>query len=96
MNIVIIAMVLSIFGGVIFLSPEEGPGALAMCVLTAAPTVLILARAPEQRTFLMRLFLIALTVRVILSMVIFVGHMEDFFGGDANTYDIFGQSLVAS
>ena len=96
MNIVIIAMVLSVFGGVVFLTPEEGPGALAMCVLTAAPTVLILARAPEQRTFLMRLFLIALTVRIILSMVIFVGHMEDFFGGDANTYDIFGQSLVAS
>jgi 4-amino-4-deoxy-L-arabinose transferase-like glycosyltransferase len=96
MNIVITAMVLSIFGGVIFLRPEEGPGALAMCALTAVPAIIILARAPEQRTFLMRLFLIALTVRIILSMVIFMGHLEEFFGGDANTYDIFGQSLVAA
>jgi len=96
MNIVITAMVLAIFGGVIFLRPEEGPGALAMCVLTAAPAIIILARTSEQRTFLMRLFLIALTVRIILSMVIFMGHMEEFFGGDANTYDIFGQSLVAA
>lgn len=96
MNIVIIVSILAIFGGVIFLRPEEGPGALAMCVLTSVPTIIVLARAPEHRTFLMRLFLIAVVVRIVLSMVIFVGHAEEFFGGDANTYDIFGQSLVAS
>jgi 4-amino-4-deoxy-L-arabinose transferase-like glycosyltransferase len=96
MNILIIALVLGIFGGVIFIRPEEGPGALALCALTAVPTVILLARAPENRTFLMRLFLIALVVRIMLAMVIFVGHMEEFFGGDANTYDIFGQSLVAA
>src|SRR5690349_21759221 len=96
MNTLIIAGILAIFGGVIFMRPEEGPGALAVCVLVSIPTVLILARAPEQRTFLMRLFLIAVVIRIILAMVIFVGHMEEFFGGDANTYDIFGQSLVAS
>jgi len=96
MNILIIAAVLATFGGVVFFRPEEGPGALAMCVLVAAPTVIVLARTPENRTFLMRLFLVALMVRIVLSMVIFMGHMEEFFGGDANTYDIFGQSLVAS
>ena len=31
---------------------------------------------------------------MMLAVVIYVGHMEEFFGGDANTYDIFGQSLV--
>jgi 4-amino-4-deoxy-L-arabinose transferase-like glycosyltransferase len=96
MNILIIASILGIFGGVIFLRPEEGPGALAVCVLMSVPTIIVLARSPEQRTFLMRLFLIAIVIRIVLAMVIFVGHMEEFFGGDANTYDIFGQSLVAS
>jgi 4-amino-4-deoxy-L-arabinose transferase-like glycosyltransferase len=96
MNILIIALILSIFGGVIFVRPDEGPGALALCVLVSAPTIIILARTPEQRSFLMRLFLIAVMVRVVLATVIFVGHMEEFFGGDANTYDIFGQSLVQS
>ncbi len=96
MNILIIAAILVIFGGVISMRPEEGPGALAVCVLTSVPAIIILARQPEQRTFLMRLFLIALIVRIVLAMVIFVGHMEEFFGGDANTYDIFGQSLVQS
>jgi 4-amino-4-deoxy-L-arabinose transferase-like glycosyltransferase len=96
MNVLIIATILAIFGGVIFVRPEEGPGALAMCVLVSVPTIIILARAPEQRTFLMRLFLIAVVVRIALAMFIFVGHMEEFFGGDANTYDTFGQSVVAS
>ncbi|HET6979238.1 MAG TPA: glycosyltransferase family 39 protein [Pyrinomonadaceae bacterium] len=96
MNILIIVLVVGIFGGVIFIRPEEGPGALAVCVLVSAPTIVILARSPEQRTFLMRLFLIAVMIRVLLALVIFVGHFEEFFGGDANTYDIFGQSLVQS
>ena len=33
-------------------------------------------------------------VRIVLGSVIYMGHMEEFFGGDANTYDIFGQSLL--
>lgn len=93
MNILIIAVTLFVCGGAIFIKPGEAPGALAMCALVAAPTIIILAREPEQRTFLMRLFLLAVLVRIILAVVIFTGHMEDFFGGDANTYDIFGQSL---
>lgn len=96
MNILILSLLLAVFGGVIFMRPEQGPGALAMCVLVSVPAILIVARAPEQRTFLMRLFLVAVMVRIGLAMMIFVGHMEEFFGGDANTYDIFGQSLVAS
>ena len=96
MNILILSLLLAIFGGVVFMRPDYGPGALAMCALASVPAILVVARAPEQRTFLMRLFLIAVMVRIMLAMVIFVGHMEEFFGGDANTYDIFGQSLVAS
>jgi 4-amino-4-deoxy-L-arabinose transferase-like glycosyltransferase len=40
--------------------------------------------------------MIAVLARIILSTVIFMGHMEEFFGGDANTYDMFGQSLAQS
>jgi len=94
MNIVLIALVVLVCGGSIFMRPSEAPAALAMCALFASPTIIVLARTPAQRTFLMRLFVLALVVRIILSVVIFVGHMEEFFGGDANTYDIFGQSLV--
>ena len=94
MNTVLILLVVVVCGGSIFIRPSEAPAALALCALAAAPTIVLLARTPEQRTFLMRLFVLALLVRIILGVVIYVGHMEEFFGGDANTYDIFGQSLV--
>jgi 4-amino-4-deoxy-L-arabinose transferase-like glycosyltransferase len=94
MNTVFILMVVAVCGGTLFVRPSEAPGALAVCAVTALPTLIILARTPEQRTFLMRLFVLALVVRMILAVVINVGHMEEFFGGDANTYDVFGQSLV--
>jgi len=94
MNTVLILLVVAVCGGTLFVRPAEAPAALAMCALAALPTIIILARTPEQRTFLMRLFVLALVVRIILAVVIYVGHMEEFFGGDANTYDIFGQSLV--
>jgi hypothetical protein len=40
------------------------------------------------------LFFVGLLIRIVLAAVINMGHMEEFFGGDANTYDIFGQSLL--
>jgi 4-amino-4-deoxy-L-arabinose transferase-like glycosyltransferase len=94
MNTVFILIVGAVCGGMLFVTPSEAPGALAMCAVAALPTLIILARTPEQRTFLMRLFVLALVVRMILAVVIYVGHMEEFFGGDANTYDVFGQSLA--
>jgi hypothetical protein len=96
MNAVLILLVVVVCGGTIFVKPSEAPAALAICALAALPTIIILARTPEQRTFLMRLFVLALVARIILAVVINVGHMEEFFGGDANTYDVFGQSLVES
>lgn len=96
MNILIIALTLLVCGGAIFIKPNEAPGALFMCALAAIPTIIILARTPEQRTFLMRLFMFALVIRIVLATVIFTGRMEEFFGGDANTYHIFGASLVQS
>jgi hypothetical protein len=93
MNIVIIALTLLVCAGAIFMKPAEAPGALFMCALATIPTLILLAREPEERTFLMRLFLLALVIRIVLATVIFTGRMEEFFGGDANTYDIFGQSL---
>src|ERR1043165_5685062 len=94
MNTVLIALLILVCGGTIFIAPAQGPAALAMCALIAAPTIIILARTPEQRTFLMRLFVLALLIRIVLAVVINVGHMEEFFGGAVNTYEIFGQSLL--
>jgi len=94
MNILIIGLMLAVCAGVITIKPAEAPGALAFCALVSAPTIIMLARSGKERTFLLRLFLIAVLIRIILATIIFTGHMEDFFGGDATTYDTYGQSLV--
>jgi len=94
MNTSIIGLLLIISAALVWLMPNEAPGALVMCALVSLPTILILARTDDEKTFLLRLFFVGLLVRIVLAAVINLGHMEDFFGGDANTYDIFGQSLL--
>jgi len=94
MNSLIIGTLLAICVALVWLMPGDAPGALVLCALVSIPTVLILARTDDERTFLLRLFFVGLMVRIMLAAVINMGHMEDFFGGDANTYDIFGQSLL--
>jgi len=94
MNSLIIGTLLAICVALVWLMPGDAPGALVLCALVSIPTVLILARTDDERTFLLRLFFVGLMVRIMLAAVINMGHMEDFFGGDAHTYDIFGQSLL--
>src|SRR6185295_7956604 len=77
---------------------QDGASALALCAATSLPTLFLLARRKslEDRSFLLRVFILGVLVRIIVGTVIHVGHMEEFFGGDANTYSIFGKSLAAS
>ena len=96
MNILLIGIALVICGALISLQPSLAPGALACCAIVSLPTIVILARSGEEKTFLLRLFIIAVLVRIVLATVIFMGNMEEFFGGDAKTYDIFGASLAQS
>src|SRR5919107_825156 len=94
MNTSIIGLLLLVCTALVWLMPTDGPGAIVMCAVVSLPTILILARTHDQRTFLFRMFFVGLLVRIVLAAIINMGHMEDFFGGDANTYDIFGQSLL--
>src|ERR1051326_2698872 len=94
MNTSIIGLLLLISVALVWLMPNDAPGALVMCATVSVPTIIILARTHDEKTFLFRLFFVGLMVRVVLAAVINMGHMEDFFGGDAHTYDIFGQSLL--
>ncbi len=50
----------------------------------------------EEGTFLLRLFLFALLLRVLIATVIFVFNLQTFFGGDALTYDFVGGAQLES
>src|SRR5262245_6775215 len=93
MNILLIGLMIVVCGAVVSLKPVEAPGALVSCAVASLPTIFILARSGKEKSFLLRLFLIALLVRIIVAFIIYSGNGQEFFGGDANTYDIFGQSL---
>ena len=96
MNTLIGLLAFVVCAGALFLLPNEAPGALATCVVVSIPTIIILVRNREDRRFLLRIFVLGVLVRIVIATVIRVGHMEEFFGGDANTYDIFGSSLLSS
>ena len=96
MNTLLIALLLVVGGAVIYLMPAYGSGALAFCAGVSLPTVFILARSGDEKKFLLRLFVLALVVRIVIASVIYLGNMQEFFGGDANTYHIFGESLNMS
>ncbi len=70
--------------------------AVLLCVGLAVIAGLIISRQPEGTEFLLRIFLCGLLVRMILGTAIFVFRGQDFFGGDAFTYDFLGYAQTQS
>lgn len=75
---------------VVFIAPADGPIALLVCLGMATIASLLLLKAKAERLFLFRLFAGALLIRVLLATLIYVFRLQEFFGGDAITYDFFG------
>jgi len=70
--------------------------ALGVCAMVAAIAGFAMSRAREHGSYLVKLFLFALLVRIAIGAAIFVFNAQEFFGGDAFTYDFFGnQQLLA-
>ena len=96
MNTILIVLALLVCGTVIRFIPSLAPGALAACFAVSIPTIFMMARTRDDRTFLFRLFILAVLARIVIASIIYLGNMQEFFGGDANTYHLFGQSLNQS
>jgi dolichyl-phosphate-mannose-protein mannosyltransferase len=62
-------------------------------LVPAAFCVWIILKDQTDRRFLLRVFLGALSLRWIVAFVIDYKHLQNFFGGDANTFDIVGNAL---
>ena len=92
MNAALVLTLLVVAIGILVIAPAAAPGALTMCAAFSLPTIILLARGTD-RTFLLRMFIAALTIRLVVGSVIFSAHLQEFFGGDALTYDIFGYAL---
>ncbi len=93
MNALFTLLALLVSGGILVTVPAEGGAALLVCVITAVLVGLIISRVQNDKEFLLHLFIGALLVRVLIGTIIFAFNLQDFFGGDAYTYDFFGYAL---
>ena len=94
MNALLMAVALAILGMVFTLAPNDGgPGIMLMLPLVALVSVMIY-RLDLDRKFLLRIFLSGVLVRVFVGTLIYVFHWQEFFGGDALTFDFFGNALL--
>src|SRR5438046_2470629 len=64
--------------------------ALLFCAAIAAITGFLIRRTETHGAYLLKLFLLALLLRIVIGTAIFVFNGQEFFGGDALTYDFFG------
>lgn len=78
----------------IALMPNEGGPALMLALPVAAALGIAVSKIKEDESFLVRLFISAIMVRIFLGSVIYYFHQQVFFGADANTFDIFGNALM--
>lgn len=68
--------------------------AVLLCTVLAGIAGYYSYKQGANGTFLLRLFMAALLARMILGTAIFVFKGQDFFGGDAITYDFFGAAQL--
>jgi 4-amino-4-deoxy-L-arabinose transferase-like glycosyltransferase len=73
----------------------EGITATGVAFIVSGLVVAVINQlAGEERAFLIRLFLVALLVRLIFGLFVHTFKLYEQFGGDALTYDHLGQTLV--
>jgi 4-amino-4-deoxy-L-arabinose transferase-like glycosyltransferase len=84
-------------GAALALALPGGAAAVLLCAACALPVALLLGRTGDgQRGFLLKIFVGGLLVRVAVGALIYAFHLQNFFGGDALTYDLFGNALCNS
>ena len=96
MNALLALAALALAVSVSLLFPTEGAAAVLFCSALAAGIGLLVSRHPTQARFLVQVFVSALLVRVAVGVLIYYFNLQDFFGGDAFTYDYQGTIYLAS
>src|SRR6266851_1135842 len=74
--------------------PNEGVPALLLAAPLMVGAAFIVRRIKQDDTFLLRVFICAFAVRILVGTLIYFSHQQAFFGGDATTFDVFGAALL--
>ncbi len=76
--------------------PSDGLPALLLAAPLVIGVAILVKRLNVDSAFLLRLFIAAVTIRILVGTLIYIFHLQEFFGGDANTFDFFGNALLMS
>lgn len=96
MNSLLAALALIVYVGVIVMVPDHSgaAAALVVCSVIGLAVSIVIFRLDTEKDFLFKIFVGALLVRIAIGTLINVFQLQDFFGGDAYTYDFYGLALV--
>lgn len=79
---------------VMILSFPEGITAILLTVVVSVPVIILIRQNTDDSHFLIQLFLVALSLRMLFGVFIHVYDLRGFFGGDAITYDALGKVII--
>ncbi|MDT7780441.1 MAG: hypothetical protein QOC99_2953 [Acidobacteriota bacterium] len=86
-----------ILAAVVALTMRGGATAVLLCAACSLAVGFVLSKTEEgQRNFLLKIFVGGLLVRMAVGALINGFELQEFFGGDALTYDLFGNALADS
>jgi dolichyl-phosphate-mannose-protein mannosyltransferase len=94
MNGILAFLSLSLCIVIVIFLPDQGASAVLVCVVAAVIAGIIINRIKVESSFLVKLFVGALLARVFIGTLIYYFGLQEFFGGDALTYDLLGNSLL--
>ncbi|HEY0172108.1 MAG TPA: glycosyltransferase family 39 protein [Pyrinomonadaceae bacterium] len=79
------------------LTIRGGAAAVLVCAVCAVVGGALVTKGEEaQRPFLLKIFVAGLLVRMAVGSLINAFELQDFFGGDALTYDLLGNALASA
>lgn len=86
-------VVVSIYLGLWVVGQPETGLTILVGLVPAAVCAWFIIKGHTDRRFLLRLFVVALVLRWAVAFLIYSKHLQLFFGGDAQTFDIVGNAL---
>lgn len=94
MNLLLAFVTAIILGGLLMMAPADAGAAILLALPLTGFACWMIYRFRDDRTFLVRLFITALLLRICIGSLIYIFQWQGFFGGDALTYDYFGNCLL--
>jgi len=74
--------------------PRYGGVALLFCLVLALAGSYVISKSEHDRQFLLQIFVAGLLIRIVVGALIFSFELQEFFGGDALTYDRLGYEIL--